>query len=108
MIELIDALKELRDRACTETVPRRAHGICQNSRFLVPEPFLEEEAFRYHQKRAIESWPLIYSKGNTTYPIGGSSEFLDNWNLWEGDSLYLRLSLINHMINLLENERWNS
>lgn len=89
---LLQALKQLRDMA--PNVPDNALGICHN---LIAVGYNDTLIL----KTLWEDWE-DYS-GDRRYPVLGLEAFMGNENLWTGEQLTLRLSLINHMINKLEN-----
>lgn len=88
---LLEALKKLRDDACTGNISWRGIGICANLITTYPSRKLLLTHFT--------DWPQ--SSGCEIYPIGGEKEF-DSGDLWTGESLNKRLSLINHVINKIE------
>lgn len=91
---LLQALKELRDMACTGTIPFDDLGICASVKMLTGN---------YSVSKLQQLWKdWKYHSGDDDYPVVGEDHWIDTKNLWEGRDLELRLSLINHMINKLE------
>lgn len=88
---LLEELKKLRDDACTGNIMCRNLGICGNiMNYPYPLTLIMEHS---------QSWPQ--TSGFISYPIGGDKEF-NKGELWTGESLNKRLSLINHIINEIE------
>lgn len=51
-------------------------------------------------KSMCQDWE--YFSGNALFPVGGLQEYKNTSNLWEGDHLKYRLSLLKHMIEKVE------
>ncbi len=95
---LLEALKTLRNMAVSGNVPFALTGICNNLWRLSACEDCEMKAL-------FSNWHL--DSGYSGFPIPGGHDFyLDtkniHRNLWQGDQLNYRLSLINHMINKIE------
>lgn len=81
------------------------YGICQNVRHLVrlnngDNVSIANDVLTVMHK-LLQSWPLK-KNGSTYYPIEGSEEaYLANDQLWSGESLELRLQLIDYMLERL-------
>lgn len=100
-MELLEAMKKLRDDVCTGNVPFPSQGICRNLYFANMGIFLWRDVV-YFISTLAEEWE--YHSGNKHYPVAGCNELMESTNPWGGENGYKRLSLLNHMINKHERE----
>lgn len=91
---LLEALKQLRVMAASGCVPAPNNGICENSKIISGDC----DCLLFVMSNS-PSWQYYSSARPKSMPIPPSF----NCGYWQGGQLDLRLSLINHMINRLEN-----
>lgn len=87
-MELLDALLLLKEKAVTGSVVYPNYGICSNLYSLTDSDDLSYNLVRDN----CEDWK--YFSGDVNYPI----KDYHLGDLWEGEKLELRLSLIDHLI----------
>ena len=95
---LLEALKEIRDEGPVDT----NLGICYSLYCLIDKiPSVFESL--------VERWPQF--SGDIAFPVSGAEVYMKNrrrGTLWQGEQLYLRMSLINFCIKELENKNIGS
>lgn len=97
MSELLKGLKTIKKQALGGYVEHSSSGICFNLGSMLNWK-CKSDAFIQHN---CHSWE--HFNGNAWYPIDGK-DFYENYTIhkWSGEPLEKRLSLIDHLIGVLE------
>lgn len=88
-MKILDALLVLKEQAVTGGVDKPSYGICYNLFNLTDSINLSLDFVADN----CEDWE--HFSGDVDYPIEG---YNDDCDLWEGEQLELRLSLLDHLI----------
>lgn len=97
-IDMLEALKQLRKHAVDGTVKWSYGGICLNLDRAMTLELDDGSAYHFVSKHSV-SWEH-FKKGSTScHPI---SSYEDEGGAWTGKSLEMRISLIDHLIGVLE------
>lgn len=88
---LIDSLNEVRKQAILGILYYPEYGICKNWKRL-----MEDDVSYFLVRHLAQDWE--YHNGFTEYPVPDNEDF----GLWEGVNLEMRLSLIDHILKCLE------
>lgn len=90
---LIDTLNEVKQQAISGVLSYPEYGICKNWKELTG---------RFICYDLVEKFSVDWEhyNGHTDYPVPDN----ENFGLWEGVNLEMRLSLIDHILKQLEKE----
>ena len=92
-MEIKEALLILKEDDISRNIKKGYCGICQLLDLLC-----NRIAYRF-VKENCSDWE--YFSGDCNYPVSGEEVFyyyMDNGDLWKGEQLELRLSLIDHLL----------
>lgn len=87
-MKILDALLVLKEQALTDNVYYTDFGICYNLNEIVDE---DVSVYEFVSNNS-EDWE--HHSGVYEYPV----KLSNNCDLWEGEQLELRLSLLDHLI----------